>query len=631
MQPMPIQDEEEDFGIPLDANVDYGTSEDPEEIQPKVVKPEDDWESRSINMNEYKGSEEDKESTWMDSLKEAGLQSAAGLGQAFTYPLDILKIAMVGEGLTDIDELESAFEKAGKPFNRDKYVQNVMEMGEFIPTQALLERTIDKYAGTNIEHPKTRTGKFFNKLFFLGGLLRGKGLGKAAKSGVAGATTTAALREAGAPEFVSELAGDVTGGVATLERKARQFSPEAQKIIDLSEKHGLPLMEFMIEDTSGSSAKITASRKAAFEKELGMSTQEAITKIIEEKIPISKLRAEGKDLHVLEEEAYEKATTLAKENPTVVNTEELVGDIDREIARIKAGSPSPSNAEKAAINVLENEKQALTNAPKKAKSEILGPDGKPVNPVSDKRTPKETSVEQLIEQTRKYNSNVKGIYKKPEFSGSEDEVRQAYAFLNDRIRNTVERQAGKEVVEAHRAANIIFGQNASLARTEGLISKSFKNDQFSAKKLNQLLNSRQGAILRRDIGEEGVKELRQIAEYGEKAQKSTTQFANSAKHKFKVGDWGPLAGFVLAKAPPVGVAAAAAKPIWDYTKGYLLTRPVARKTYANILKNAANGSFSNMAKDFATLESEVVKEFGSVEDFMKQGIQELQFYRDDED
>lgn len=585
----------------------------------------------TIDMAEYSKSQEAEESTWWDAAKEAGVQSAAGLGQAFTYPLDILKMAMVGEALTDIDELESALKKSGKSFDRDKYIQTVMEQAEFIPTQELLEKTIDKYAGTNIAEPKTKTGKFFNKFFFLAGLARGKGATKALTSGAVGASTTAALREAGAPEFVSELAGDLTGGLATLEKQAKNFTAEQKRIIELGEKHGLPLMEFMLEDTSGSSAKISPKRKAAFEKELGMSTEEAINKIVEEKIPISKLRNQGQDLQVLEEEAYDKATALAKKNPTVVNTEELVADIDREIARIKSGAPSPSNAEKAAIQVLENEKKALTEAPIKPKVEILGADGKPINPVSEKRTPKKASVEQLIEQTRKYNSNVKGIYKKAEFSGSEDEVKNAYAFLNDRIRNTVEKQAGKEVVDAHKAANAIFGQNASLARTEGLLSKAFKNDEFSAKKLNQLLNSRQGAILRRDIGEEGVKELKQIAEYGEKAQKATTQFANSAKHKFKIGDWGPLAGFVLAKAPPVGAAAVAAKPIWDYSKGYLLTRPVARKTYANILKNAANGSFSNMAKDFSILENEIIKEYGSMDDFIKQGIMELQFYREGEE
>lgn len=582
-----------------------------------------------FDAKEYKDSEEAKEATWWDSLKEAGLQSAAGLGQAFTYPLDILKMAMVGEGLTDIDELEEAFQKAGKPFDRNKYIQTVLEQGQFIPTQGMLEGFIDEKLGTNIENPKTRTGKFFNKAFFLGGLLRGKGLGKAVTGGAVGATTTAALREAGAPEIVSELAGDFTGGLATLEKQARSFTAEQKNIMKVAEKHGLPLMEFMIEDTAGSSAKISATRKAAFEKELGMTIEDAISKIVEGKIPISKLREQGKDLQVLEDEAYDLATNIAKNQKKPMDTSEIISDIDREIARIKSLAPSPSEAQEAAIRVLETEKKKLT-APTKKAAEILGPDGKPI-PTPAQPKGKTASAEQLIEQTRNYNSNVKGIYKKAEFSGVEDEVKNAYAFLNDRIRNTIQNQGGEELVKAHKAANSIFAQNSSLARTEGLLGQAFTNGEYSAKKLNQLLNSKKGVILRRDIGEEGVKQLREIAEYGQKAQKATSQFANSAKHKFQVGDWGPLAGFLLAKVPPVGAAAVAAKPMFDYVRGYMLTRPVARKTYANIIKNASNGSFKNMAKDFAIIENEIIQEFGSVDDFMKQGIRELPFYREGEE
>lgn len=575
----------------------------------QAVSENDEYEG-TIDMAEYAQSQQAEEATWWDAAKEAGVQSLSGLGQAFTYPLDILKLAMIGEGLTDIDELEAAFEKAGKPFDKDKYIQTVMEQGEFIPTQELLERTIDKNFGTNINEPKTKTGKFFNKLFFLGGLTKGKGwtkagLKKGTKAGLTGATTTAGLREAGAPEIVSELAGDLAGGVATIEKQARKFSPEAQKIIDTAEKHGLPLMEFMIEDAAHANVKITAKRKAAFEKDLGMTTEEAINKIIDEKIPISKLGRQGQDLQVLEDEAYDRATSLAQANPKKLDTKELVSEIDREIARIKSLAPSPSDAQKAAIKILESEKK------------LLGKGG--------------SNTEQLITQTRNYNSNVKGIYKKAEYSGVEDEVKNAYGFLNDRIRNTIEKQSGKEVIEAHRAANSIFAQNATLAKTEGMIAKAFPNGEYNAKAFNKFLNTKQGQVLARDLGKDGVQELRQIAEFGERAQKATTQYANSAKHNFKIGEWGPLAGFLLAKVPPVGAAAVAAQPLWGYVRGWTLTRPVARKAYSNIVKNAANGSFSNMAKDFSTIESEVIKEFGSVDDFMKQGVRELQFYREGEE
>jgi hypothetical protein len=562
-------------------------------------------EEGTINMAEYADSPEAEEASWWDAAKEAGIQSIAGLSQAYTWPLDVLKVMMIGEGLTDIDDLEDAFARAGKEFDRDKYVKTVMEQGQFLPTQALLERTLDEQFGTNIEEPKTKTGKFFNKLFFLGGLTRGKGWGKAIKAGVVGAGTTAALREAGAPEIVSELAGDVTGGIATIEKQARKLSPEAKRIVDIADKHGLPLIETMLKDEISPVARITPGRKAAFEKDLGMTTEEAIQKVIEDKIPLSKLRSQGKDLEVLETEAYDQAKALAKSKPNPINTKEIVSDIDREIARIKSLAPSPSDAQQAAIRILEKEKKVLGKS--------------------------KANAEQLITQTQNYNSNVKSIYKKAEFSGVEDEVKNAYAFLNGSIRNTIEKEAGAEITNANKAANKIFAQNSSLARTEGMVNKAFQNGEYSAKKLHQVLNSKQGAVLRRDIGEQGVKELRDIAEFGQKAQKATSQFANSAKHKFQIGEWGPLAGFLLATAPKAGIAAVSVKPFTDYVRGYILTRPASRTVYRNIIKNASNGSFSNMAKDFSILESQIIEDFGSMEEFMKQGVRELQMYREGEE
>lgn len=564
----------------------------------------DDLEG-TFSAKEYIDSEEAKEATWMDSLKEAGLQTAAGLGQAFTWPLDVLKIAMVGEGLTDLDELEDAFSKAGKPFDRNKYVKTVMEQGEFVPTQALLEKKIDETFGTNIENPKTKTGKFFNKLFFITGLARGKGLNKAIKSGVKAAGTTAVLREAGVPEPIAELGGDFSSAVS-LKKQARKLSPEAARAAEIADKRGLPLMESMLSETASQSPKISGKRQKALDKKLGMSTQEAIQAITEERIPVSKLRANGQDLQILEDEAYDVATKLASANTQKLQTKDLASDIDREIKRIKSLAPSLGDAKKAAVKVLEDEKKILSKA--------------------------SSNTEQLINQTREYNSNVKSIYRKPEYTGKEEEVKNAYAFLNDRIRNTIENQAGKEVIDAHKAANSIFSQNAALARSDGLISKAFENGEYNPKKLNQLLNNKgTGAQLRKDLGQEGVKELRQIAEFGEKAQKATAQYANSSKHKFKIGEWGPLAGFLLAKFPTTAGAALATKPIIDYARGYLLTNPASRKSYANIVKNAANGAFSNMAKDFAVLESQIIDDFGSIEDFMKQGVRELEFYRPGEE
>ena len=612
-----------------------GTFSAKEYLNQEQKKEEDDDLEGTFSAEEYSKSKEAQEATWWDAAKELGIQSGLGFAKAYTWPLDVLKMALIGEGLSDIDDIEMEFEKAGKPFDRNKYIKNVMEQAELIPTQDLLERTIDEKYGTNLNEPKTRTGKFFNKLFFLRGLLRQGGAGqmRSAAGGVAGGATTAALREAGAPEILAELAGDVTGTALTsVRQQARNLTRRQREIQNMADAHGLPLMELMFHDELPSSAKISSTRQAALDRQLSMSSEEAIINVANQRIPISQLRNQGVNLQTLEDTAYNQATALARANPTIVSTEDLVADIEREIARIRSTSPSTSTGEKAAIRVLQDEIEALTNPPSRSNApQILGPNGQPINPPSNARTPKQVNVEQMLEQTRKYNDNVRGIYRKAEFTGAEDEVRQAYAFLNERIRDTVERQAGSQVVEAHRNANQIFAQNIALERIDNMINHVFRNGEFSPKRLRSFLDSRNGAIVRRDIGEQGVRELRDIAEYGERAQRATRQLANSSGHSFDISQWGPLAGFLLNQVPKAGVALGTIKPMYNYIRGWTLTRPAARTVYRGILRNAANGSFKNMAKDFSKLEDEVIKEFGSIEEFVKQGIRELPFYEDDED
>jgi len=203
------------------------------------------------------------------------------------------------------------------------------------------------------------------------------------------------------------------------------------------------------------------------------------------------LRKQGADLDVLVNDAYDEVGRLASRDKNPVNVDQVIKDIDMEIARIKGSAPSPSDAEKAAIKILENEKSELARNP--------------------------ANAEQLVQQIKNYNRNVSGIYKKAEFSGLEDEVRGAYAFLNNSIRNTIESQSGSDVRGAMKAADSLFMEQSKLNRVENLISKAFKNGEYSPKKLTQLLNSSQGNIVRREMGDKFVTEIQDIARYGEEA------------------------------------------------------------------------------------------------------------------
>lgn len=617
MSPDPLLQEEEGV-FDIEAFDDPSSQERSEEKSDGVV-----------DMEEYTNSGEEQEATWWDLAKDLVVQPALGAAKAFTWPADILKIGMVGESLNDLDELEEAFKKAGKPFDRDKYLKNVAETSQFIPTQELLENLITDKTGVDLK-PKSGPGKFINKLFTLAAFTRGSGPIKALTTGTIGAGTTEVLKKGGVNEFAADLIGDtVAGGKAALERSTRVLSPKAAELEAIATKHGLPFPEYLTKETAELvGPKISDARRMAQQKQMGMSSQEAIENIIEGNLPITKLRKQGADLEVLVEDAYNNVTNLAKSNNALLSTEQIVKDIEGEIVRIKKVSPSPSDADKAAIQILENEKKYLTNAPKKDKVELLGPDGNPINPTPKGRTPKEASTEQMVQQIRKYNQNVKSIYKRAEFSGREDAARGAYAFLNNSIRNTIESQSGPDVRKAMKAADSLFAEKSKLDRVEGLISRAFKDGDYKPQKLNNLLNSKQGLIVRRELGDQAVNEIREIAQYGEQAIKATNQLAKSSTHLGAIAEWGPLAGMLLHKIPKVGLLLAA-KPFVNNIRGYMLTKPATRTIYNSIVKNAAKGSFRNMAADFGKLGEEVSKDFGSVQEFIKaMGNEDLEYVID---
>lgn len=617
MQPQAM-DDEEDFGA-LDVSEDFDTTKKSEE---------DDLDASAVDLASYKDSTEAQEASWWDWTKDVLIQPALGLAQAFTWPLDVIKMGVIGEAYSDIDQIEAEFQKAGKPFDREKYLETISDFSGYIPTVGGAKELVKEKTDIDLE-PKTETGKFLNKAFTLAKLAKGSLPIKAA-SGFAGASTTQGLKALGVNETVSEIAGDLaSGGPQALIKEPRKFTPEVERLRKIADKYGIPFYEFMTQKEGGViTGKISHARDAAIRKELGISSQEAAKQIIEDKIPISQLRKQKVNLDLLEDSAYDKTRQLAKQNPQKLNTKEIVDDINKEISRIKGLAPSPSDAQQTAIKILQDERKALTVAPKPQPT-ILGPNGQPLNPQSTKRLPKDVLSEDLINQHINYNSNVKGVYRKPEFTGKEEAVKGAYAFLNNSIRETMAKNGAKDVVDQLKHANGIFSQNAILKRSEALIDKAFVNGEYNPKKLSQVLDSKQGKIFRRELGDKAVKELQDIAEYGKKAVDNTTQLLKSKSHASQVAKWGSVAPFILGSTSKMKGLTFMGIPLAEKVKGYLLARPATREIYSGIIKSAAKGSFNGLKADFDKLEEAISGEFGSVDDFVKKMIDDLEVYQGD--
>lgn len=588
----PQMDDDEDFGIDMNQY-----SQQQNEVE------DDDLESSSIDMNSYSTSQEAEKATWWDLAKDVVIQPALGAARKWTWPADILKLGMIGEAL-DTEGFEREYEKQGKKFDKSAYLKAVSEFHDFVPTQGLIEDKVGELSGIDLE-PKTDTGKFINKLFTLRGFLKGSQARRAASAG-AGASATTGLKAAGVNETAADLTGDiVAGGVNAAKSVPKTFSPEVEQIKKTADKYGLPFMEYMTKDQpTRIKPWITQRKENILKDQIGMSSEQAINEIVEGRISIAALRKKGTNLDILEDAAYDQSKKLAAANPQPLSTSEIVNDIEREIKRIESLAPSPSDGQKARIAILRDEQNALKD-----------------------KTP---NAQELINQTQNYNSNVKSIYRKAQFSGVEDEVKNAYAFLNDTIRTNLGKQTPPELLESIKNANKIFGENASLARTEGLIEQAFKDGNYDPKRLQKMLESRKGVFLRRDLGDAAVTEIKEIADYGVRAVNATKQLSQTRKYSHELADWGTIAPFLLGSTKTMKGLLFAAKPAAQYIQGLLLTRPATRTIYRNIVKNAAEGSFNNMKADFGALEKEISKEFGSVDEFMKQVVSELELATDED-
>ena len=559
---------------------------------------ESDFEANAIDMNEYANSEEAQEADWWDFAKDVVVQPALGALSAYTWPADVLKIGMVGEAL-DTEELEAAYEKEGKTFDRSKYLKDVAETSQFIPTQGAAEEAFAAKTGIGLD-PKTKTGQFLKKLFFLRQLSRGQGLKESLKTGAVGSGTTQALKAAGAPEFLAEIGGDVASGLkASGKTVEKTLSKEAAELERIAKKNNLPFYEFMTKEQSELAApRITEAKKLALEKELGMTAENAVKNVVDGKISISQMKNKGVDLDTLVNETYDYVGNSLLGDNRKYALKPMADSIEMEIARKKSLAPIPSEGDKEAIKLLESMHASLKN---------------------EKATSK-----QMIQQIKNWNSDLKSLYKKTEFSGAEQEIANAYGFVKEETRNLIEKESGPHIRNAMKVADTTFAEALKLERANNLVMKAFDKGTYNPNKLETLLNSKQGNIVRREIGDQAIQDIKDIAKYGQKAQKSVAQLTKSSKNPIDIASWGPLGGFLFAHLPMGKGLLLAASGSVNYVRGQLLTNPATRTVYKTIMKDAAEGSFKNMSANFAKLESEIANEFGSVDDFFKSAIEELE-------
>lgn len=564
---------------------------------------QDEFDSNLIDLDAEKEAEKSKEYSFGEKIADLFTQAGRGALQVFSWPLDVIKLGMIGEGIGSADELEELYFQAGKAneFDKNQYLKNVLETSEFIPSQESLEKGFEETTGISLQ-PKTPLGKSLKQGAGVFAFTPGSFL-KRATSAATATVTTKLLENLGVGDKKAELIGDVASlSTQILKKIPRVLGQEAKALEKTASKHLLPFLEVMTKEKAPSvQGKITESTSKNLKKNFNISTQEAINKIERNELMLKRMQERGVNLEDLAKHAYDQTEILAKNNPRPLNTSTMVANIDAEINRIKKLAPSPSEAQKAAIDLLEKQRDVM----------------KVSSPTS----------EQLIQQHKNYNADMKSIYKKPEFSGKEEEVRKTYEFLKDQTVDLMKNQGNLATANSFKAANKIYHEKSKLDETQRILQKAFSKGEYSPTKLEKLLIGRDGKFLKRNLSPSAIKDIEDIAKYGVEAEKKISKFIDITDQPVMdaISSWGKLAPLLFMPSKTKGTALIMAKALAERTQGHLLTRPATREIYKTTLKNASEGAFQLLKKDFLLLEQAISEEFGDVDTFIDKMTEDLEF------
>ena len=108
-------DEDDDIDLSSDEKDEFGF--DPYDKEEDLGEQSDE--------SEDKEEKEEEPSFWQSVASHPVTQAVLGAAKRYTFPLDVLKFFMLGEGLSGLDEIEENFQKMNIPFDREEYINNV--------------------------------------------------------------------------------------------------------------------------------------------------------------------------------------------------------------------------------------------------------------------------------------------------------------------------------------------------------------------------------------------------------------------------------------------------------------------------------------------------------------------------
>lgn len=569
---------------------------------------------------------EPKESLLKSSLRTA-YQPISGYLKRYSYIADLLQASGVGEALDPefIEHLRNIHEREGIPFDESKYRQKVAEAAEAFPTQSNIEKALEERTGLPLQ-AKTDVQKALS----LGGTASGFQPGSLLQKGIAGVAAPVISETAqvvGIPKSLSEILGLAgAGGAATGKLVEKTLSPEQQMLRQIAEKHQLPTYAGMETESPKISPIVSKGRQEKLTGELAEKSEKAIDEVITKQLPLNEAEKLGINPQTVYERAYKRMDETAKSidkeiaegKKKPINIQPVLNWIKKEVDKIKKSAPSLSTPDKVRIKILKDEYKSLSKKPAPALPEsikLIDIHGKPLSSPIKKRLPKEINASQTIDQTRNYNENVREIYKKPEFTGAQQEVRETYAQLNDQFQNAIRESGENDLARQLQFGNQVFSESSKINQVQNILAPALEHG-YNINKMSSILRSKNNRkFLERSLGKNAVKDLIDIVHYGKKAENLVFKRLKNPK---TIGEYvsslTPLKAGLLAlkhvSLPGLAILGETTKGTAQRVAGILFTRPSTRKAYRNFLKGMGEAKKGTLIKSSEALTNAINEEFG---------------------
>ena len=373
-------------------------------------------------------------------------------------------------------------------------------------------------------------------------------------------------KELGTPESVQtglEIFGtmgkDLAKGIASLAKQPR-YSKSGLQLPSIVEKTG--------EKLSGLKAKVFGGKKEQVYNKVSDQAEKLITKIKQERLPLTKEIEEGIDVTARTQKNLEDVQTLANKMTDKIESTTVSNYLDDIENTIQFGGVPTGEQEE----ILK-----LVNKYREKFGEFEG--GKRLYTPS-----------QYVKQFRNINKDLTNLYQTKFVHGERLDTMRFYEGLKDKITKTLEQGTPEAFSNLFKETNKEFSQLSRIDRFNQIMEQvTSETGIINANKLqNYITDPRKANILRKQIGKEGFDKLRLISNDLSKVQ-NKLKLVEELNLGSAIKSGLAMKVFAMLKLPVVAPVVLSTKGA-QVARGYMLTSPQGTRDVTNLLKAIHSGN-----------------------------------------